>query len=402
MYKEKFYEEDYLRNKIKETESLLKEGIDFSQPEYIKVEDKTFSPGGKEIDGISLSLNIDGKQGYIEASDFKKPNYSLSDYKFSKDDKVLQVFHSEVSEDIRGKGYGRELYFSLIQEAKNKGYTHLVSDSSVSEKAAKFYKKLGAKEEIPFNKEKRVDDDSLQFVGSGKHKDAPIYRLKLDEVEIPQQFKATKKDVDSLKAKLKEVQARQIQDIDTGNDSLNKSIKLTQEYNKHFNQRRIGTTISKLNKTRDAEIKGAKGDEDLIAKINEKFDSRVKAIEDKNKDRHLSYFTRYWSPDAIENHPNAQKVIEQGLLNSKELQVLKKYDMEEYNKVVEDIPNTARDIVEGVRNNIDGQALQDSIIRRYAIPDVTTASSMKARKMDVDERIVAAFAVLTRLLSFAG
>lgn len=59
-------------------------------------------------------------------------------------DGTLQVYHSWVDDTLRGKGYAKAMYSRLFNEAKDAGYTTIVSDSRVSDKLHSVWAKAGA------------------------------------------------------------------------------------------------------------------------------------------------------------------------------------------------------------------------------------------------------------------
>lgn len=178
-----------------------------------------------------------------------------------------------------------------------------------------------------------------------------------------------------LKQELKDVQQHTPKDIEHANPSVTKAVKLTQNFYKDYNGKRL-----ELDK---AAVKRKEKNADKLVEKEAKLDADY-------KDRHLSYFTRYWSPDAIsENVDVSIELITEGMMKSKELEAYRLYDTETYEQMIKDIPEMAKSMVYGIKENIDGSKLQDSTLRKYAKPDVLQATSMKARKLDVDDNVVA-------------
>lgn len=91
--------------------------------------DESILPSGSPKKGVTVLFARDGENvGAIET--VEKPGG------------VLEVFNSQLFEEFRGKGLGKELYTRLIDSAKAKGYSKLDSDSSVSEAAARVWMSL--------------------------------------------------------------------------------------------------------------------------------------------------------------------------------------------------------------------------------------------------------------------
>jgi len=129
-----------------------------------RIKSKVTLPDGRVKPGVEVSAkNFEGTEvGWIEAEKMR--------------DGSLQVYHSKLEDDLQKKGIGSALYRELISTAKEKGYTKITSDDSVSKEAAAVWEKLGA--ERTKSKVKEFDGQ-LQPVDN-----KPLYTLNKNVIDV--------------------------------------------------------------------------------------------------------------------------------------------------------------------------------------------------------------------------
>jgi predicted GNAT family acetyltransferase len=93
--------------------------------------------GGKSI----LSIKVDGERaGQISMT--RLPNLGKN---------AVEVSTSQLKPEFRGKGHGTPAYEQAIQYARDKGYSDIYSDDSVSMKAENVWKSLEKKGEAKWD-----------------------------------------------------------------------------------------------------------------------------------------------------------------------------------------------------------------------------------------------------------
>lgn len=145
------------------------------------IEDKSTLDAIKFDEGITLLLKDANNSDVGALETFTlKPKELLAEG-LGADAKALQVFNASLDSILQGKGLGSAMYNSLIQDAITKGYTHLLSDSSVSASAVKVWDKLGAIKNPNFEKlqGKTTIDGVGQFVTTDNK---ALYSLDLTKI----------------------------------------------------------------------------------------------------------------------------------------------------------------------------------------------------------------------------
>jgi GNAT superfamily N-acetyltransferase len=94
--------------------------------------------------------------------------------------KELHITHSELDEKERGKGYGKEMYSSLINHAHNLGHK-VFSDSTVEMPAVHVYQSLGKKDfdvkRLAGGGELAADKDLPHGALYGKGANSPVFEI---------------------------------------------------------------------------------------------------------------------------------------------------------------------------------------------------------------------------------
>ena len=123
---------------------------------------------GKKLEGIDFEI-LDGDGAVIGAVQAEDMGGG-----------VLQVFHSSLEAPYRGRGVGKEAYTRLIEAARERGFSRVVSDNSVSEDAVRVWESLGAvKGKGRVEEMQRPESlDKKQFYTKDE---TPLYEITLEE-----------------------------------------------------------------------------------------------------------------------------------------------------------------------------------------------------------------------------
>jgi len=95
-------------------------------------------------------------------------------------DNALHITHSELEEKERGKGYGKEMYKTLIDHAHSKGMK-VFSDATVEMPAVNVYKSLAKQgydvKRLPGGGELAPDEDVPLGAYYGKGSNSPVFQV---------------------------------------------------------------------------------------------------------------------------------------------------------------------------------------------------------------------------------
>ena len=140
----------------------------------IQIDEFTESKSGRKKKGLDIEFkDKEGNfTGVIQAEDMGGG--------------TLQIHNASVDRLKTGGGVGTELYKKLIEEAKAKGYTKLVSDASVSSPARSIWKKLGGnKTKVKTEKTKgTINEDQPDSVNEFTVDDSPLYSFDLAPLKV--------------------------------------------------------------------------------------------------------------------------------------------------------------------------------------------------------------------------
>lgn len=169
----------------------------------IQRQDKTFSSSGKEVDGITVKASkADGSfGGVVELQDNLDGTY--------------QVFNSAVDKGLEGRGLGTALYERALGEAAAMG-SRIVSDSSVSESAARVWEALKRKGyDIRTNTDLAKPGDAWYMKGrllsNDKHK--PVFEVVPNE-KSAEAGQIVLAGLENQRVKLREGLGQSLQDLD--------------------------------------------------------------------------------------------------------------------------------------------------------------------------------------------
>lgn len=115
----------------------------------------------------------------------KAKNYVMAKFKGgsvggSLKDNTLKINHADLPEELRGKGYGKEMYKTLIDHAHDLGY-EVYSDATVEKPAARVYESLKKHgydvERLPGGGELQPDEEMPHGAYYGKGANSPVYKI---------------------------------------------------------------------------------------------------------------------------------------------------------------------------------------------------------------------------------